>query len=498
MKSKVKRVGQTDNSSRKTTLRLPHKPLRLKTGLFGLIISPILCLACQSALPAQEPTGHRHKIINGYEVQLGQRDMTITPVNSAGEPVGKGTNLAVPPCPILEIKDAADYMTANDSLQVWLQAIRKSSAIADVKTFMRDIVIPSSIKLVGSQSLPTEAPRETTPVIEDRFLPTPTALHSLDQKFMTMLGISNTILKSDPRAQITYKVRTRRLDTVVKDAGGNLKLLTGSADTFAPDPPTLGEKDTPLLNVFAPREDESLANYMLVSVGERKQPVSLGADNKGLKPVLEKLKNKQGLKIVFWGDSISAGGFATAPQYFFTNRFQAGLSKLFPDNKLTVVNQAVSGSNTGWRLANFDKEVIAEAPDLLIVEFLNDYTLRPEVLAENYKTIIAKAKAANIPLIICVPHPPVPSYVNASTWHAVIDGPYPKLLRKLCQEQGVTICDVAKRWDSIGKEGLKPKLLLVDGLLHPNNYGHKIYAEELLALFQKAPEKAGAATSTSK
>ena len=492
MKSKVKTVGRTDNSSIKTTLRTPSKPFRLKTGLFGLIMSPLISLASQEPLQAQEPPEHHHKIINGYEIQLGQRDMTITPVNKAGEPVGKGTNLVVPPCPILDIKDAADYMTADDSFQVWLQAIRKSSAIADVKTFMRDIVIQNSIKLVGSQAGPAEAPKEATPLIEDRFLPTPAALHSLDQKFMTMLGVSNTILKTDPRARITYKVRTRRLDTVVKDAGGNLKLLTGTADTFAPDPPTLGEKETPLLNVFAPREDESLANYMLVGIGEPKRPVSLGADNESLKPVLDKLKNKQGLKIVFWGDSISAGGFASSPQYFFTNRFQDGLSKLFPDNKLTVVNQAVSGSNTGWRLAKFDKEVIAEGPDLLIVEFLNDYTLRPEVLAENYKTIIAKAKAANIPLIICVPHPPVPSYVNASTWHAVIEGPYPKLLRKLCQEHGVAICDVAKRWDTIGKEGLKPKLLLVDGLLHPNNHGHKIYAEELLALFQSAPRKASA------
>ena len=205
--------------------------------------------------------------------------------------------------------------------------------------------------------------------------------------------------------------------------------------------------------------------------------------HEALHTTLEKLKKGLGLKIVFWGDSITAGGFATNSRYFFVNQFLDGLYRLFPGNNIAYVNMGASGTNTAWRLPSFAGDVLSKHPDLVVVEFVNDFTLPPDTLEANYNAIIAQARAAGVELILCTPHLPTPRYLHLPTWHAVAESPYPTLIRKLCHSQGIALADVARRWDQLEQEGLRPEMLLSDRLLHPNNYGHKIYAQELLSCF---------------
>jgi hypothetical protein len=58
------------------------------------------------------------------------------------------------------------------------------------------------------------------------------------------------------------------------------------------------------------------------------------------------------------------------------------------------------------------------------------------------------------------------------------------VLRELASNNDyVALADVFERWTHLNKEGFHPDWLYVNGLNHPNNRGHAIYAEELLRCF---------------
>ncbi len=97
---------------------------------------------------------------------------------------------------------------------------------------------------------------------------------------------------------------------------------------------------------------------------------------------IEKLRNKQPLRITLLGDSISTGcnasGWAkVAPfqppyQDLLVLRLQAEYG-----GKITLQNHAVGGTDTAWGLANISK-VVDSQPDLVILAFgMNDSARRP-------------------------------------------------------------------------------------------------------------------------
>jgi lysophospholipase L1-like esterase len=140
----------------------------------------------------------------------------------------------------------------------------------------------------------------------------------------------------------------------------------------------------------------------------------------------------------------------------------------------------IGGSNSSQRMDDFDK-AIAQKPDLVIVEFVNDFKLPPATVESNYSAMVAKAKAAGVRLLVCTPHLPLPSYLNMKSWTEVSNSAFPRYLRNLAKQEDIGLADVSMRWENLKAEGLPPEVLLTDGVLHPNEYGHEIYAQELYA-----------------
>jgi hypothetical protein len=136
-----------------------------------------------------------------------------------------------------------------------------------------------------------------------------------------------------------------------------------------------------------------------------------------------------------------------------------------------------------------DTEVFGLKPDLIVVEFVNDFALPAHVLQHDYEVILDKAKEKNVRVILCAPHLPSPRVSRSATWESVAERPYVSILRELCKKNDfVALADVARRFQHLEKEGLRPELLYINGLNHPNDTGHAIYAEELVRCFV-APEK---------
>jgi len=204
-------------------------------------------------------------------------------------------------------------------------------------------------------------------------------------------------------------------------------------------------------------------------------------------PKLEsKLINKLPLKVVLFGDSISAGGNAsglTGAKPFmppYGDLVVNELARVY-GSEIAYKNHSVGGTASGWGLQNIGV-VADEKPDLVIFAFgMNDASGR--VTPEQYITNIQKQMDA-----VKEVSPDAEFILVATTtanpeWTASAPDLYPIYrdeLANLCTE-GVILADVTATWTEI----LKCKSfasLTGNGVNHPNDFGHRIYAQVILAL----------------
>jgi lysophospholipase L1-like esterase len=200
---------------------------------------------------------------------------------------------------------------------------------------------------------------------------------------------------------------------------------------------------------------------------------------------LDKLTAKKPLKIALLGDSISVGCNATA--WVKTAPFQPPYFDLLVQNlkavyggEVRLKNFAVGGTTADWGLKNVNA-VIEAKPDLVILAFgMNDASGRPE---RDYQSdmagmIHAIGKALPEGEIILV----ATSLGNAewAAMHMELFPRYRNALLQLCRP-GVVVADMTSMWE----EFLKHKCyydLTANGVNHPNDFGHRVYAEVLSSL----------------
>jgi lysophospholipase L1-like esterase len=436
-------------------------------------------------------------VVDNYRVLLSDRKLILAPLDQAAgtkrQKSGTFPTIEIQECPLVEINEPLDTSQIRNSLSAWQQSVRRSTFVTQRHHFLADILIGGSVQ---TSSQPLEASggtqentceKENKDTLADIQIAGPEQLKALDKTFLSLLGLSYENLQKEHITSVRYRVRTRRIDTLVKDRDGNLAVATGEPDYLCPCPPVLVPGCRVLANIYAPVAGSILSPSDIMPVVKAKQfeKHEIHSDEHPLANSLLKLKTNEGLKIIFWGDSVTAGGFATSPQHFFTTRFLRLLQGAFPDNRISYLNMGVSGATSSRLLPSFASDVLAKMPDLIIVEFVNDYTQPVCVLNQVYESIIRQARTAGSDLLICVPHLVVPDFLAMHNWHDVANSPFPSLVRRICTQHNIACADVAHKWDCLQEEGLRPELLLTDKLLHPNDLGHKIYAEEIFACFQK-------------
>lgn len=210
-------------------------------------------------------------------------------------------------------------------------------------------------------------------------------------------------------------------------------------------------------------------------------------DAKALPRSLAKLLNKKPLSIVTLGDSISAGANASA--LYDAAPFQPAYPELVRmhlqakfQSKVEMKNLAVGGTDTKWGLMQMDK-IVALNPDLVILAFgMNDSAGRsaPEFQA-NTRMMIARirAKVPDCEFIL------VASMLGNRDWVRLKHEAFPQYrdaLQQLC-EPGVALADLTsiwsgfldlkKDWDQSG-----------NGVNHPNDFGHRVYAQVICTLLE--------------
>ena len=210
------------------------------------------------------------------------------------------------------------------------------------------------------------------------------------------------------------------------------------------------------------------------------------ADATGLARTLARLKARQPVKVVVLGDSISTGanasGVVGAPpgQMGYPELVVDGLSRRF-GGPVTLVNLSVGGMNAPWGVEQMPA-AIAEQPDLFLIAFgMNDASGRYP--ASKYRKDTARMadvmRAARPECdVICVA-----TMTANETWQHAAPALYPAYRDQLLalREPGLAVADVTAVWSWI-VERKKFLDLAGNGVNHPNDFGHRLYADVILAL----------------
>jgi acyl-CoA thioesterase-1 len=216
-------------------------------------------------------------------------------------------------------------------------------------------------------------------------------------------------------------------------------------------------------------------------------------DPKALPRTIARLRKRDPLKIVVLGDSISTG--CNASGWAGGKPFQPAYPELVSrmlyeryEGRVEVVNLSVGGMDSAWGLTMVDK-VVESRPDLVLLAFgMNDSSGRPaedfqEKIAATVKGIREKRPEAEFILVATM--------VGNPNWVALKQELFPQYrdaLAKLCGP-GVALADVTsiwgeflrlkKDWDQTG-----------NGVNHPNDFGHRVYAQVISSLLIPGGEPA--------
>lgn len=207
---------------------------------------------------------------------------------------------------------------------------------------------------------------------------------------------------------------------------------------------------------------------------------------------LARLADGKPLTIGVSGDSITAGANASgrtgaAPHMPAYPELVAVQLQVTARSPVTLKNRAVGG----WSVANGVGDIdtlMNEKPDLLIVAYgMNDVGRRdPKWFTDQTRKLIEKARKQNPEVEIIL----VASMLGNREWvHTPREmfAQYRDALKSLTGP-GVALADVTSVWETI----LSSKHdydLIGNGLNHPNDFGHRLYAQTVLGLLVNAEGK---------
>lgn len=210
-----------------------------------------------------------------------------------------------------------------------------------------------------------------------------------------------------------------------------------------------------------------------------KKPVS------SLQRTLQKLLSAETIKIGVSGDSISTGldasGTTQTPpnQPGYPDLVSAQLMKKYGCEVL-LNNRAVSG----WSIANGVKDLDAmleSSPDLLIVAYgMNDVGRRDPVWFGEQAKWISERSMAKLPDIEIIW---VASMLGNKEWIHTPREMFSKYRDELAKLTGpkAALADLTSVWQEL-LENKHDLDLTGNGLNHPNDFGHRLYAQAILEL----------------
>jgi acyl-CoA thioesterase I len=198
----------------------------------------------------------------------------------------------------------------------------------------------------------------------------------------------------------------------------------------------------------------------------------------------KKLRANEPVRIVAFGDSITAGGDASEPGLIFWERWASALREKYPLAHIETTNGATGGDTTVQGLQRLQEKVLQQKPDLVVIGFgMNDHNREGfgvplEAFAGNLRTMIGRIRAAtDAEIVLFSAFPPNPKWHYGSHNMAA----YADATERVALEEHCAFADVYHLWMGVAARK-KPEDLLANNINHPNDFGHWIYFQALAAI----------------
>ena len=134
-------------------------------------------------------------------------------------------------------------------------------------------------------------------------------------------------------------------------------------------------------------------------------PPELAHFDRPLTRTTQRMSERQPIKIVAIGSSSTYGEGASTPEWSYPSRLRLELAYRFPGLDLTVVNRGVNGDNDYDKRARFERDVVAEKPDIVLWQLGTNSMLGGDPMETHLPVLqggvnqLRKATGADIVLI---------------------------------------------------------------------------------------------------
>ncbi len=439
-------------------------------GLLALFISLSIALAATMPEPATLTL-------------TGDWQISVTARNAEDQPITAKLDVTPPALLTVKAEKFATLPLFNPKAGGWV----KGAALAAVKA--QECTTP---QLLEPESLELHTgPEQDAPQL------TRGTDYEADLAWATIGRLTNGVLKEGQPVLATYRHGLLRLDSIVLTHDGRIVLRPGEARSAAPVPPALAEGERRLANVYLPGRISKLEPEHLFQVLETTFPESLIAKpspaEKFASRTMAKLRAGQPLRILAWGDSVTVGTFVPDWEHQrWQDQFVTRLRARFPKAQIELITEAWGGRNTSSYLAelpgsehNYAEKVLAQKPDLIVSEFVNDAWMNEAQVADYYGKLLADFKTIGAEWVILTPHYVRPEWMGLTQEREIDDDPRPyvKGLRLFTAKNQLALADASLRYGRLWRQGIPYSTLMLNSINHPDARGMSLFADTLMALF---------------
>lgn len=201
------------------------------------------------------------------------------------------------------------------------------------------------------------------------------------------------------------------------------------------------------------------------------------------------IKLKKGDRIVFLGDSITAGGNSGKG---YIQVIRAHLADKKKDLGIECIGAGISGNKVPNLQKRVDKDVIAKKPTIVVIYIgINDVWhgeknpkngTAPDVFEAGLKEVIGKCTKAGAQVVVCTPTVIGELPNGGNNLDKNLDA-YADISRKVAKELNLPLCDLRKAFVDYlqaNNSAKKAAGVLTTDRVHLNEAGNKLVAQTIL------------------
>jgi len=199
----------------------------------------------------------------------------------------------------------------------------------------------------------------------------------------------------------------------------------------------------------------------------------------------DKLEAGEDVTVSYIGGSITEGAGVRYREYCYAQLATNYLTKHYPDAKINHNNAGISGTPSSFGNIRVQKDVLANDPDIVFVEFACNDSQGNEYHFETYESLLRTILGYKEDIAVVI---------MLSFGGTIPDGPNRSFHKELGKRYGIPVVDVHNPVLRAINDGHFTSEEFVPDGVHPGEFGYGITAQMITHMYETALEKRKTAT----